>query len=313
MTGFEEIIASGAPVLTDGGIETRIMFDTGISMDPDVQVAALTADPEGREALRGIYAGYVDAAKQFDLPVIVGSPTFRASPAFIARAGMAPESIESLNADAVNLLKQVRRESGYEAVFIAGVIGPSGDAYLPEQALSKSDATEYHQPQAAALADAGVDFLFAPTYPSVTEAEGACVAMAGTGKPHVISYILGPDQRVLDGTSLAEATTRIDAAARPLYHSLSCIHPTAAARAIEVLRAESPEALRRLHEFKANGSQLRTDELIALDHPVTDGPATFAREMYELWEPDGLRILGGCCGTGSAHMVELGRLMADRR
>ena len=291
------------------------MFETMIQMDPDVQVALLLDDEEGREALRSIYAGYVAAAREFDLPVIIGTPTFRASANFISKAGQPASDVDRLNRQAVEFHKEIRAAGGHQDVFIGGVIGPSGDAYLPDVALPAIEAAEYHRPQAEALAAAGADFLFAPTFPSVAEAEGACVAMAATGLPHVISYILGPEGRVLDGTPIAEAINRIDGNpdARPLYHSLSCIHALAASEAIEQLRDDSPEAYRRLAEFKANGSPLRTDALVQLDHPETDDAGTFATEMYDLFDPDGLHVLGGCCGTGQDHMEALARLMASGR
>lgn len=312
MSRLTEVLGAGGPVLTDGGIETRIMFGTDVVMEPHVQVAALAGDPEGRELLRGIYAGYVDSAKEFDLPVIIGSPSFRASPNFIAKAGLAPEAIGRLNEDAVSLLHEVREASGHDRVLIAGDIGPSGDAYLPGEALPEDRAAEYHRIQAKVLAEAGVDFLFAPTFPSVAEAEGACVAMAETGVAHVISWILGPDDRILDGTSLAEAIRRIDANpnARPAHHSLSCIHPTAATRAIHALRSEAPDEALRLVEFKANGSPLRTDELVKLDHPVADPPDRWAEEMISLYDAGSLRILGGCCGTDDRHIHALAALLA---
>lgn len=315
MIRFEDLVASGVPVLTDGGIETRIMFETSIEMDPDVQVASLIEEAEGREALRDIHLGYISAARAFDLPVILGTPTFRASPRYAAKARHRTKGVAELNRDAVVFMRSVREEAGYEPVFIAGVIGPSGDAYLPEQALSGEDAIQYHRPQAEALADAGADFLFAPTFPSVAEAEAACVPMARTGLPHVISYVLGPDGRVLDGTSLADAIARIDSnpEARPLYHSLSCIHPVAAAEAVAVFKREAAENAGRLVEFKANGSPLRTDELIKLDHPAGDDPGPFAEEMIALYDPEGLRILGGCCGTRETHMLALAELLAARR
>ena len=79
MTDFVAEVNSQRPILTDGGIETRIVFETEIEMDPDVQVAALVSDPAGRPALRSIYEGYVDAARESGVPVILGTPTFRAS------------------------------------------------------------------------------------------------------------------------------------------------------------------------------------------------------------------------------------------
>lgn len=314
MSDFAETATSGRPVLTDGGIETRVMFETSIQMDPDVQVAALLDDDRGREKLESVYSGYVAAAREFSLPVIIGTPTFRASPNFIRRAGLPPDEVGRLNRQAVEFHKGIREKSGHEPVFIAGVIGPSGDAYLPDQALPLAQAVEYHRPQSEVLAGAGADFLFAPTFPAVDEAEGACIAMARTGLPHVISFILGPEGDVLDGTPLAEAIERIDdnPDARPLYFSLSCIHALAGAEALARLKATSPDAYTRLAEFKANGSPLRTDRLIELDHPETDDADTFAAEMFDLYDPAGLHVLGGCCGTDDSHMRALARLLEDQ-
>lgn len=84
-----------------------------------------------------------------------------------------------------------------------GGIGPGGDAYRPEEGASAPAAREYHSPQVEALTAAGVDFLFAPTFPDVEEATGAAMAMAASGLPHVVSFVLRTDGRVMDGHSLA--------------------------------------------------------------------------------------------------------------
>lgn len=52
MSEFEAAIREGSSILTDGGIETRIMFETDIPLPPHVQVAALTTDPTGGPMLR---------------------------------------------------------------------------------------------------------------------------------------------------------------------------------------------------------------------------------------------------------------------
>jgi homocysteine S-methyltransferase len=206
---------------------------------------------------------------------------------------------------------EIRAAGDHEPVFVAGVIGPSGDAYTPAEALDADEAAAYHRPQAQALAECGCDLLFAPTFPAVDEAIGACRAMAETGLPYVISYVLGTEGAVLDATPLARAIDRVDEAleAPPLIHSLSCVHPSVAARAVAKLRADSPTALARLGELKANGSPLPTSELVELNHPEADAPDLFAQEMWELFDPDGLRVLGGCCGTTDEHMRALAKLM----
>ena len=61
MIGLEAVVGEGSLLLTDGGIETRIMFETGVPLLEHVLVAALVADPTGGRVLRRIYEGYVAA------------------------------------------------------------------------------------------------------------------------------------------------------------------------------------------------------------------------------------------------------------
>lgn len=300
-------------MLTDGGIETRVMFETDVRLPPHVQVAALVNDPAGGPVLRRIYESYVEAARPHGIPVIIGTPTFRASLNFVRRAGLGgAEAVRGLNRDAAAMHREIRDESGYRPVYVAGVIGPSRDAYLPEESLPARQAREYHGLQAGALSRSGVDFLYAPTFPAVEEALGVSLAMGDTGLPYVVSFVLGRDGRVLDGTPLHAAIERIDAAASPapLFYSISCVHPSVAAGALRDEAVFSDLVARRLNEFKANASPLSPEELVRLDHPEGDDPERFADEMWNIHEEFGLRVLGGCCGTDDRHMRALALRMA---
>lgn len=312
MSDFATTVAEHAPILTDGAIETRVLFETDYEMDRNVQLAAMVSDPAGRRILHDIYAGYLAIAGERDLPVVIGSPTFRASANFVRRAGLDEDLVAKLNADAVALLRQVRIESGHERAFIAGVIGPSGDAYTPAEALRADAACVYHRPQARALAEAGVDYLFAPTFPALREAIGACNAMSETELPYVIGFVLGQDGALLDGTPLGDAVREIDSDVDPppLFHSMSCIHPSIAAKALAQVRELAPDEFGRIAELKANGSALPTTELVQLEHPQADPPEQLANEIWSLCEPYGLHVLGGCCGTTDAHMRALAARMA---
>jgi homocysteine S-methyltransferase len=297
-----DLLAGDALILTDGGIETSLMFDSGLALPEPLESAALV----GTDAMRELYAGYIAAARAFDLPVIIGTPTFRAGARYAEAAGV---DVDAVNGAAVRHHQALRDAAGPgPAVLIAGVLGPYGDAYTPDEAPDAASAERYHAVQARALADAGADLLFAPTFPAVDEALGCVRAMTATGLPSVISYVLGRDGRVLDGTPLAEAVTRIDADAQtpPAFHSLSCIHADVAQRALDGV----PPG--RILECKANGSSLTPAELVALDHLESDPPETFAADMWRLHTDHGLRVLGGCCGTDARHMRALGALMAGR-
>jgi S-methylmethionine-dependent homocysteine/selenocysteine methylase len=132
MDEFEATVRNARLILTDGGIETRIMFETEIPLPPYVQVAGLVKNPAGGPVLRRIYESYVAAARSFDLPVIIGTPTFRASLNFVLQAGLdGAGAVRCLNADAAAMHREIRAQSDHRPIYIAGVIGPSGDAYAP--------------------------------------------------------------------------------------------------------------------------------------------------------------------------------------
>lgn len=302
MSAATQLLTGDALILADGGIETRLMFELDVPVPEPLGSAGLI----GTEALRAVYASYIEAARAYDLPVIIGTPTFRAGERYAAAAGV---DVRAVNAAAVRHHRALREAAGPGTpVLIAGVLGPYGDAYTPSQAPDAAAAERYHAAQATALADAGADLLFAPTFPAVDEALGCVRAMTATGLPSVISYVLGRDGRVLDGTTLADAVARIDAEADPppLYHSLSCIHADVAQRALDGV----PPG--RVLECKANGSALTPAQLVALDHLESDPPETFAADMWRLHTDHGLRVLGGCCGTDERHMRALGARMAGR-
>lgn len=177
--------------------------------------------------------------------------------------------------------REIRADSNYRPVHIAGVIGPGGDAYLPGESLSAEQAREYHGLQADALSRSGVDCLYAPTFPAVEEALGASLAMGETGLPYVVGFVLRWGGRVLDGTPLHAAIERIvaEASPAPLIYSISCVRPSIAAGALRDEPVPSDLVARRLNEFKANASPLSPEELVRLDHLEGDDPERFADEM----------------------------------
>lgn len=300
-------VAAGGPVLTDGGIETRIMFETDLPMDPHVQVAGLLGDAAGEQALGAVYRGYLAAGGSAGLPVVIGTPTFRASARYTERAGLGgAAAVTRLNHAAVDFHRSLRRAAAGPPVWIAGVLGPAGDAYLLDAAPGADEAADYHRTQADALAEAGADFLYAATFPAVGEAIGAARAMAATGLPFVVSFVVDEAGTVLDGTPLAAAIRAVDADTAPAFFSLSCVHPTVAARAL------AAEGTGRVKEVKANGSALSPADLVALDHPEADPPEVFARLMADVRERYAVPVVGGCCGTTDAHLRALAGLLVSR-
>jgi len=193
-------------------------------------------------------------------------------------------------------------------ILVAGLMGCRGDAYRPDQALSEDRAFAHHEPQARALARAGADLLMAATLPALCEALGLARAMASCGVPYVVSFVLGREGLLLDGTALDKAMAAVDEHAEPraLGFMINCVHPARLLALLEQDRA--PLARGRLLGLQGNASLKSPDELDGLDHLDAGDPEAFGEAMAALHQRFGLKVLGGCCGTDERHMEAVARL-----
>jgi homocysteine S-methyltransferase len=296
-------------ILTEGALIERLRRDAAVSLDPHVLHAGFIYEEGGCRALRGLYRQYLDIGLAADLPMIVCTPTWRANPVRLRLADLAGRDA---NGDGARFVAAIRAEYGPYArqVFIGGLIGCAGDAYKPEEGLSTAAATAFHATQAAALATAGVDFLFAATLPNVDEALGMAHAMADCRLPYVVSFVLQRDGRLLDGIPLHQAVAMIDEAAspRPLFYMANCVHP----RVFETALASEISRSRSVHErvigLQANTSMRSPDELDGRGEvDPGEGPEVLANAMLRLHRRFGTRVLGGCCGTDDRHIAWIAR------
>lgn len=289
-------------ILTDGGIETRIVYEFGRALD-DFAAFTLLDDAEGRRILETIYRSYLDVAIASSLRIQLGTPTWRAGRSWTS-------GVERVNREAVQLIREVsaRYRNG---TIVAGVIGPAGDGYDPRAALDSESAHAYHLDQAAALAQAGVDLLYAPTFPAFDELLGAAQAMAQTGVPYALAPMLKDDGTMIDGTPLGVAIARIDelVSPAPAHYMIGCLYPTHAANALRATQAAYPQAVRRVRGLKANASALSADELDRAQHAESEPVKDFARDEISCAREFDLEIVGGCCGTGERHIAALADLI----
>ena len=71
--------ALGGTFITDGGIETTLIFHAGIDL-PHFAAFVLLADELGVEALRDYFAPYIEIARGHGVGLILDTPTWRANP-----------------------------------------------------------------------------------------------------------------------------------------------------------------------------------------------------------------------------------------
>jgi S-methylmethionine-dependent homocysteine/selenocysteine methylase len=287
-------------ILMEAAVVERLRRARQVNLHPDIVHAHLIYDDQGKKALEMLYQSYIAIAVKAKLPILLITPTWRANYDRVMRSGINPD----VNADAVRFMCDIRTAQGLDApmIRIGGIIGCKNDCYLPEQGLSVSEAVNFHSWQIDQLAGAGVDFLMATTLPNVNEALGIAKAMEKTVTPYILSFVIGRDGSVLDGTSLWEAVTRIDSQTnqQPLCYMVNCAYPT-------FLHAdEQPaELFSRLFGFQGNSSSLSHSELDGSSQLQAEPVDEWTNEMMLLKKKYGLKILGGCCGTDESHLQSL--------
>jgi len=283
-------------VLLEAAVVERLRRGSNVQLHPDLVHAPLIYDETGRAALRSIYEDYMAVARSANVPFLMCAPTWRANRARV-EAARVPSSI---NVDAVRFLQEIRGDS--RSVQVGGMMGCRNDCYRPEEGLSAAESEVFHAWQINQLAGAGVDFLLSETLPNVEEAVGIARAMAATGVPYLISFVISREGRVLDGTSLLDAVRRVDTAVeqKPLGFMVNCAYPT-----FLCPEQQPAELFERLIGCQANASSLDHCDLDGADQLESESIADWAGEMRKLHAPFGLKILGGCCGTNADHLRAL--------
>lgn len=300
--GREEV-AMSARCVTDGGLETDLIFHHGVDL-PDFAAFALLDDPDGRALLVGYYAAYAEVARSAGASLLLETPTWRASADWGRRLGYDPEDLARINTEAVAFLREVVAEHavGVDGVEVSGQLGPRGDGYVSAAPTDPGSAADYHAPQLAAFARAGADRATAMTLTDVGEALGLARAAEEIGIRLGVGFTVETDGRLPDGSTLAEAIDRVDAVCAPDHYVVNCAHPDHVVRGL----AGAGAWRERIEGVRFNASTLshaELDEATTLDDGDPGALAASAIPVVEALPM--LRVIGGCCGTDARHVAAL--------
>jgi homocysteine S-methyltransferase len=269
-------------VVTDAGLETWLLFQRGVDL-PAFAAYPLVDTPTGRTLLVEYYSRYAEIAASVGAGVLLEAPTWRANPDWAATLG------------------HDRDELGF---LVSGSIGPRGDGYRVDTAMSPHESAEYHTFQIDRMAKAGADVVTAMTMGYVGEAAGVALAAREVGVPAVLSFTVETDGRLPSGMPLGEAIEATDDITGGWVHHymVNCAHPT---HFDHVLDGSAPWA-GRIGGVRANASTLshaELDEMVELD----DGdPVDLAARTVALRTAlPALQVIGGCCGTDDRHVAAI--------
>jgi homocysteine S-methyltransferase len=297
---MQQLLSNNSLILMEAAIVEPLRRSSEVELHPLLVNAPLIYEEVGRRALAKLYQNYIDIALEAKTPFLMCTPTWRANRERVSETGINP----AVNIDAARFLQDIResQKQGRENIKIGGLIGCKNDCYLPQEALSAAQAEEFHMWQIEQLKQGGVDFIIAETLPGINEAIGIAKALANSGLPYFISFVISRDGRVLDGTDLYTAIKMIDTNTdrQPLGFMVNCAYPSFLKAA-----AQPPELFKRLLGYLANASSRDHCDLDGSESLLMESVSDWGEMMLELNRVFGVKVLGGCCGTNEQHLKYL--------
>jgi S-methylmethionine-dependent homocysteine/selenocysteine methylase len=297
---------TGGLFLTDGGIETDLIFNQGISIR-EFAAHTLLADARSRNAVATYFRDFLQLARSLGTGFVLDSQTWKAHSHWASDLGSSEEELRQSNRESVDFISELREEfsANDEPIVLNGIIGPQGDAYAPQAELATHEAENYHAQQLGWLAETEIDMVTATTFTQADEAIGFVRAANKVGLPAVISFTVETDGKLPTGLPLSAAIEAVDAAtdACAAYYMVNCAHPDHFFHELE----ESPWA-HRIRGLRCNASRLSHAELDACETLDSGNPVEMAQQYAEIRQRlPWINVFGGCCGSDFRHIREIAR------
>ena len=291
--------------LTDGGLETWLIFDEGIDI-PHFASFALIEDDAAVEAMKRYFRNHMDIARRHGAGFILESPTWRASQDWADLLDISAEKLKQMTSKAISMMLELHDEAPVDqpTIVVSGNIGPRGDGYSPDFHMTAEEAEVYHTAQIETMVAAGADMIGALTMTYAAEAIGITRAARKAGVPVSVSFTTETDGKLPDGMTLKEAIETVDAetGSAPAYYMINCAHPSHFDHALE----HGETWLERVRGIRANASTMSHEELDNSEELDSGDPVDLGNRYRDLGKViPGLTIMGGCCGTDHKHVAAI--------
>ncbi len=278
MSRFLERLASGRPIVGDGGMGTLLSGAVPRLRCPE------EANLRAPESVVALHASFIRAGAE-----LIETNTFGANRRKLA-GHFLEEDFEQINSTAVRLAREAREVAGGE-VFIAGAIGPLGE----REQFDPAEAAPLVAEQAQVLEARGVDVIMLETYYDLDELVAAIEAVRSVSQlPLLALMTFDADGQTLGGVSAADAAARLDEldlAAIGANHSAG---PAAALNALAEMQGDG----RVLAALPNVGLASLAGSRLVFPHATPEYFAEFAAQARRL----GAGLIGGCCGTTPAQI-----------
>jgi homocysteine S-methyltransferase len=276
---FENRLGEGPPLIADGGLGSLLTAAVPRLRSPE------EANIRAPEAVVSLHVSFINAGAE-----LIETNTFGANRRKLASLFLEDE-LERINATGVKLAREARELTGRD-VFIAGAIGPIGEAATTERRRA------LFAEQAAVLEDRGADLFMLETFFDLDELEDAIAAVKSVSSLPVVALMtFDEDAETLSGVTAKQAADRLgdlEVAALGANHGAGLLAALAAL-------AEMQDGGRPLAALPNIGLASLLGGKVIYPHATPDYFAEFAAQARDL----GARIIGGCCGTTPTEIAAI--------
>ena len=293
---------SGKIFLTDGGLETNLVFNDGFDL-PYFAAFNLLNEPKAQESFQKWFHAHCQLAKAYKVGFVLESLTWRASRDWATKLGYSQENLVEILHKSIEMFASYRHEYEDEdtKIVFSGCVGPRGDGYTPDKLMSVAEAEDYHSLQIETLSKTDADMLSVLTLNYVEEAVGIARAAKSFDMPVVISFTLETDGKLPSGQNLKDAIRQVEDETdeAPAYYMINCAHPTH----FENIVSTGESWLQKIRCLRANSSTCSHAELDEAEELDDGNPEELGMQYRELRKKlPNLNVLGGCCGTDYRHI-----------
>ncbi len=282
---FLDRIARG-PVLADGGMGT-MLYNRGVSFDRCFDSLNLS----DREIVLAIHQDYIRAGAQ-----LIETNTFGGNTVRLSSHGLEGK-VRDVNYHGARIAREARDIMGAD-VLVAGSMGPLGKNLAPIGSITTTQAQRHFAEQAQALLEGGVDLFVIETIADPAEMAAAVAAIRSLTKlPIVAQMTFTEEGMTLTGRSPEEVGAFLNDLPVDVIGANCSVGPQGMLEVISRLAKVAKKPMSAMPN--AGMPRLVDGRFVYASHP------SYFAGLVGPFLAQGVRVLGGCCGTTPEHIAAM--------
>ncbi|MGD9940612.1 MAG: bifunctional homocysteine S-methyltransferase/methylenetetrahydrofolate reductase [Clostridia bacterium] len=292
MLSFREVLDKKIPLLLDGAMGTEL-YKRGVFINRSFEEANLS----NRRLVLSIHKDYKDAGADVLKTNSWGAGYYK------LKDHNLHDKVYEINLEAAKLACEVSAGE----LYVAGTVGPLGHRLEPFGMIGAAEAFKAFREQIQGLHDGGVDFILLETFTDLTELQQAILASKSVAPdlPIVSCLAIELSGELLMGPPLEESLASIAGWGSDVV-GLNChVGPQSMLGAIKKLKGLIDAPL----IMEPNAGLPKEVDGRTLYMATPEYFAEYTKKFLQ----EGVRFVGGCCGTGPEHIKGMAQSMRQFR